>query len=177
MALLRSALAGALLLLSLSTAAALELPYRHRLERVQAAYLYNFARFVTWPDASFTGADSPLTLAIADPRLLEAAAEVLAGRTVHGRPLVVRQPGEGDDARRIHLLFVADGDPRRGEGVLTVGDRPGFAAAGGHIEMIKRGERLRFGINLEALRRDKLAISSEVLSLAEFVLGSEGEGP
>lgn len=120
-------------------------------------------------------------MAIDDPKLFEVAAELLRGRKVGGRPLEVRRFRGGGGADPFHILYVGTVDASLavpGERpVLTVGDRPGFAAAGGHIELLRRDDRLRFGINRDALRRSGLAISSQVLDLAEFVIEAGKEHP
>lgn len=51
-------------------------------------------------------------------------------------------------------------------GVLTVSDAPGFAAAGGIIELFAEGNKVRFTINMEAASAAGLAISSRLAQLA-----------
>src|SRR6185295_8843828 len=44
-----------------------------RPEDVKAAFLYNFTRFVDWPDSAFAKPDSPLIIGVADDEATAAA--------------------------------------------------------------------------------------------------------
>ncbi|MEO9103276.1 MAG: YfiR family protein [Burkholderiales bacterium] len=52
------------------------------------------------------------------------------------------------------------------------GDEPGFAQHCGMIGFVRDGARLRFEVNLGALKRANLMLSSQVLSLATNVIDS-----
>lgn len=178
---LRAILPAVTLLLSFAVSAgALELPYRYPEQQVRAAFLLNFARFTVWPEAAFADAGAPLVLAIDDPELLAVAAELLQGRSATGRPVTVRRYRPGEAAFPPHLLYLANAEmppaALRGLPVLTVGGHPGFTAAGGHVELLRSGRRLRFGINRAALRRSGVSIHAQVLNLAVFVREAEEEG-
>jgi hypothetical protein len=57
----------------------------------------------------------------------------------------------------------------RGESILTVGEAEGFTDAGGIIGFHVEKNRVRFGINLEAARIDRLQFRSQLLKLADVV--------
>ena len=57
-------------------------------------------------------------------------------------------------------------EPARKHPVVTVGESPGFIAAGGIINLVNVGGRIRFEINATAARRNDLDISSRLLALA-----------
>jgi len=52
---------------------------------------------------------------------------------------------------------------------LTVGDVPGFVAAGGMIELVIDNDSVRFDVNLAALRQQRIRLPSQVLKLARQV--------
>ena len=52
------------------------------------------------------------------------------------------------------------------DGVLTIGEHPGFASEGGIVELVLVGNRLRFKIDADLAKREQLAISSRLMSLA-----------
>jgi hypothetical protein len=164
-------------------ALALEVAYRYRETRVEAAFLFNFAKFVTWPETAFDNKRSPLVLALLDPERYLAAKESLAGRQVAGHVLEVRQVAGIDEALDSHLLFIGAAEASRMDEflvavadrpILTVSDIDGFAARGGMVELFKKERKIRFGVRLDAVRKAGLEISSEVLNLASFVQGVEG---
>jgi hypothetical protein len=138
---------------------------------LEAAFVYNFAKFTDWPDSM---AGMPFTLCVADRRdELFAAFHRLEGRPVHGRELHVRRLGGPADALHCQVVFVGDivaADYLRAlPAALTVGDSEGFAAAGGVIGLIVQDNRMQFEVNLEAARRANLKLSSQMLKLARIV--------
>jgi YfiR/HmsC-like len=146
---------------------------------VKAVFLYNFAKFVTWPAGGAIRERSPAEIRICLPSrgefftLLEAA---VRGENVSGRPLVPVALDGLDAARSCQILYVGDtrsADARawlqsvRGRQVLTVGD--GEASDDVVIAFVRVGDRLRFDINRGAEGRHGLNISSKLLRLARQV--------
>jgi YfiR/HmsC-like len=79
-----------------------------------------------------------------------------------------------------HILFLAKGQGKRvpmllmalhNAPVLTVGETPGFLAAGGMINFLLTENKVRFEINLEAAGAARLQIGSRLLILAQRVVG------
>ena len=172
-------LAAVLLAGSLATdALALEVAYRYRESRVEAAFLFNLAKFVTWPESAFGDSHSPLVLAVLDPQRYAEAGEMIAGRSVGGRVLEVRRVSSAEEALAAHLLLIGIAEAPRldsllaavaGRPILTVSNIDGFAARGGMVELFKQERKIRFGVQMAAVRKTGLGISSEVLRLASFV--------
>ena len=93
-------------------------------------------------------------------------------------PLDVSRPQDTDAWRNCHLLFIAAAETRRSAGglgvikalpVLTVSDYKGFADTDGLIELYVEGGRMRFAINLAAVERSGLRLSSRLLGLARII--------
>ena len=59
--------------------------------------------------------------------------------------------------------------------ILTVSDLPGFDRAGGMIELVVRERRLRFEINLDAVRGARLRLDPKLLRLALELHGARGD--
>jgi hypothetical protein len=55
------------------------------------------------------------------------------------------------------------------EAVLTVSDMPQFSLRGGMIQFVPEGKKIRFEVNLAAVQRAGLALSSELLKVATTV--------
>jgi hypothetical protein len=140
---------------------------------VKAAFLYNFARFTEWP-ALASGA--PIVVCVVGQDVIAAAlSETFRGQSISGHMLDTRMSQDSATWRACHVLFVADVATRRsadGLGavkalpVLTVSDGKGFAQAGGIIELYVEGGRMRFLINMDAVERSRLHLSSRLLGLA-----------
>jgi hypothetical protein len=145
---------------------------------VKAAFVYNFAKFVEWPEAAFPGGSSPIVLCVVgeDP-FGGILARTVVGKTVQGRALVVKRL-EGGTSFPCHVLFVSSSDSvflasvllkARGGSVLTIGEAEGFAQQGGMINFILSENKVRFEINRESAERAGLRISSKLLALAKTV--------
>jgi len=144
---------------------------------VKAAFLYNFARYVEWPEGTFADPQVPVVVCVrGDDAFREIVDETVEGKTVGDRPVVVERDGSGNE-RACHLLYVGDGvsDARSllerlaDRSVFTVSDRSGFAERGGIANFFRAENRIRFEINPEAARRAGLRISSRLLRLAKVV--------
>jgi hypothetical protein len=169
-ALLRSVLI--LFLLVALPAGAQELEYP-----LKAAFLFNFVKFVEWPDEAFAGVRSPIAICVygSDP-FGDTLDNVVRGETVGERGLIVQRPESLGDLRDCHVLFVSRSERSRlpevlsrvqGAPVLTVGDTDGFLKAGGVINFVLEDNKVRFQINPEAAERSRLKISSKLLRLAK----------
>lgn len=143
---------------------------------IKAAFVLNFMKFVEWPKSAFSGPDAPLVLCVsgASSDLIDAL-QSLDGRSVQGRPLSIRsdiRPGEQQSCNAAYLG--GDAAAMRGETintagtVLTVGDSPGFAAAGGMIGLYSEDGKIRFEINAGSVQRSALRISSQLMKLARI---------
>jgi len=60
-----------------------------------------------------------------------------------------------------------------GRPILTVSDTEGFTRLGGGIELARSGGRVQFVVNADALSRSGLTPSSQMLRLAQRVIGGE----
>jgi hypothetical protein len=152
--------------------------------QVKAFFLYNFARYVEWPPESFKAANDPIAICIFGQNPFGGALDqAIAGKVVEGRPFVVRQISDILPAGNCHILFVNSSERQRfrslagrlkGAGVLTVGETQGFTADGGVINFKLEDGKVRFEIDVDAAGRERLHISSKLLSLAQIAKRSEG---
>lgn len=151
---------------------------------VKAGFLFNFLKFVEWPQETFAEPASPITIGIVgkDPygSILD---QVLQGKVVRGRPLLLKRFAGADDIRFCHVLLVGTSDSEeealalRTIGrwhALTIGDTERFAQQGGIIGFRMEETVVRFDINVEAADRAGLRIDSRLLSLARLVKTNTG---
>jgi len=150
---------------------------------VEAVYLFDFGKFVHWP----AGADQgPMSLCVAGSPTFSAGLEkVVANENISGRTLDVRRVLHRDDASNCAILFIDTTQRARAEELLqavadkptlTVSDLPGFLSRGGMIQFQLVEKRVRFSVNLDAVNRRHLAMSSELLKVATSVKGRIPEG-
>jgi hypothetical protein len=151
---------------------------------VKAAFIYNFAKFVDWPEAKMVDDKIFLCVVGADYFGGELEATVHA-KTVRGRRLVVERLQAGDDLQHCHILFVGRTEvlhpalvmeDLRAAHVLTVGDSEEFALRGGMINFRMEERKVRFEINPAAADDADLRISSQLLKLAVRLVGEPPAG-
>lgn len=149
---------------------------------VKAAFIYNFARFIQWPEEAFDKKESNLELCVLGDDPFGPALDAMEGKTVKGRKLRVRRFRKAGKMEGCHFLFVGASEKDRLGRILkslvsthavTVGDMEGFARAGGTIQFVMEANRVRFIINAAAADRAGLRISSKMLRLARSVIDEQ----
>jgi|SRR5579859_1738141 len=151
--------------------------------QIKAAFLVNFARFVEWPPQAFGAANDPFVFGVYGKDLWGAALDqAVLGKTIDGRPAVIRRTSEVSALRSCQVVFVPAPEMRHWRevsaslgnlSVLLVGESEGFAEGGGVINFILEDERVRFEINPSAAARVHLKVSSKLLQLAVIVGGGK----
>ena len=144
---------------------------------VKAAFLYNFTKFVAWPQPD--AASDPFRLCVvSDDALRRSLERTIDGETVNGRPLQSLVPRTPEEARACQLLFVSHANGDREEQllaavrdlpVLTISDTTDFARRGGGIEFVRENNRLRFDVNVPGAERAGIKVSSRLLKVARRV--------
>ena len=117
--------------------------------RVKLAFVYNFTKFIQWPDSAFTKDTDPFVIGlVGDDPFASLIDDNLKNQTVGSRRIEIRRfPGTGKEARKgmedCHLLFVNLPEAKdlaevvallKKTPALTIGDKDGFAGSGGLIE-------------------------------------------
>lgn len=150
--------------------------------KIKAAYLFNFAKFVTWPPRAFSAPDAPYIIGIVgnDP-FGDDLDETIRGKTVGGRPFVVHRIASPDAIGFCHILFISDSEARhieriiehlRTQPVLTVGEMDGFLKAGGMIRFVMANNNVRFEIAPGTARDVSLQVSSKLIQVAQSALST-----
>jgi hypothetical protein len=139
---------------------------------LKAKLTISLTRFAQWP-AGAGAAGLRLCVAQRDMAVAHAFAEG-DGQVVNGRRIQVIQAPPWSAC---HVLFVHASADRVGDliraastaPVLIVGDADGTLAHGGMVEFVSVNDSIRFDVNMPAVRRAQLSLSSHVLKLARQV--------
>lgn len=146
--------------------------------QVKAAFLYNFTKFVEWPDAAFSGSTAPLNICIMGKNPFSTYLDDLQDKTVRGRQISIRMNPASEKLDRCHILFISASEKNQlsyiiqrleNASVLTVADMEGFTAAGGMINLVLKDNKVTFDVNLKTARFAGLKVSSQLLKLAHKV--------
>lgn len=147
-------------------------------EQIKAAYIYNFAKFIQWPESAFADTEAPLQICVAGPESVYLALESLENKTVQGRPLKTSRHSSTGEPRKCHILFIGKENKKEfwekkeksiTPHVLTIADFDSFVSQGGIIELLQEGSKIRFAVNIRAAERAELKLSSKLLKLAVFI--------
>ena len=153
---------------------------------VKAVYLFNFSKFVAWPQPPAGIEEPSFAICVLGKDPFGAALDrILAGERIAGISVVARRVGQPQEASSCRVVFISSSEENRLRQVLailhktaalTVSDIPGFAERGGMIEFVLQGGRVRFEVNLASALQAGLTLSSELLKVAVAVRHSAPQG-
>jgi hypothetical protein len=147
--------------------------------RVKAAFLYKFLGYAEFPSGAFGDSAAPVTIGVVGSDEMAAElAQVVAGRQVGGRPILVRNLREGELGGPVHLLFVAGSDNARAGRVLrslpsalmTVTECELGLQYGSVINFRIIEQRVRFDVSLDSAEKNNVKLSSRLLTVANRVV-------
>ena len=162
---------------------AAEPPFEHY--KLKAAYLYNFSKFVYWPPATLREAAGTIGICVlGDDDLANELEGIIKVNAAGDRKMAVRRVKHQDAENTCQILFIGRSvDDRyraiitslKSGPVLTVGDDENFLRAGGMIKFQLEDRKVRFEVNLDAVEKSSIRVSSKILKLAKAVYqeGSE----
>lgn len=149
--------------------------------KVKVAYIYNFCRYVEWPEIAFEQEDTPLTIGVYGKDPFGKALQLLAKKKkIKGHPIVIKRFTDWNKYEPCHVLFVTgtatdEAKSRaltttRGKPTLIVGESDGFAGAGATVNFFLDADgTVGFEINVDATKRQKLQVNAKLLKLARVV--------
>lgn len=149
---------------------------------VEAAYLFNFAKFMRVPNHAAPNFN--ICVLGANP-FGSALDQLTAQESIDGHPIRIIHTLGAESVRTCDILFLAEPDLPHlthelelvGDApVLTVSTAPGFVTHGGMIQFIVQQNRVRFQVNLDAVTRAHIELSSELLKVALAVTGTRASG-
>jgi hypothetical protein len=152
---------------------------------VKAVYLYNFGRFVEWPASVSIKNDSFTVCVLGQDPFGPALDAALAGETIGGKSVAAKRISTPQEATSCQILFMSSAEDSRLNkvietldkgAVLTVSDMPQFSQRGGMIQFVLEGKKVRFEVNLIAVQRAGLTLSSELLKVATTVRRNPSSG-
>ncbi len=148
--------------------------------QVKAVFVLNFAKLTQWPAEAHRD-NEPFIIAILGRIPSAAFMATLKAQQIHGSRTQVRHIESAGEARGSHMLYISPSERQRvsailrelrQQNVLTVSDMEGFCEMGGMIGLVPIQNRLGFEVNLGAVRRAQLTVSSQLLKLARTIHGN-----
>ena len=147
--------------------------------KLKAAFLYNFTRFVEWPENAFSSTTSPVIIGIIGEDPFGAFIdELVSNEKIGNRSIIIRRFKGVTDIANCHILYICYQQTEKiaavlstasNKGILTIADAPPFTRMGGMVQFYTDKNKIRMQINNGAAKRAGLNISTKLLSVAKVV--------
>jgi hypothetical protein len=163
--------------------------------QIKAAFIYNFMKFVDWPEGKTKDPNEPIIIGIIGKDPFGDLFDPITSKQIKGRKSLIRrfegleQLKKSRDAdklieslRKCHLLFICSSEKENltniihtvsKYSVLTIGEMPDVLESGGIINFLLKENKVHFEINLVAAKQANLTIRSQLLRLATRVINEE----
>jgi hypothetical protein len=147
--------------------------------KVEAAFLRNFAHYITWPVEAFADPQEPWRICVlgTDP-FGDVLEQTFEGRTEQGRSFTILRTQNTAGLQQCQIVYVgfkvsayrrAALIDLKGRPVLTVSNAPGFLQEGGIIRF-EVGDYVKLSVNLDHARAASLSIQTKVLEVSSAVI-------
>ncbi len=148
--------------------------------RLKAAYIYNFTKYVTWPEKAYTNKSNEFIVGVVgkDSYGLELD-DALINKVVNEMPIVVKRLSLEEDLSKCQILIIGSTDKAlcreiidqlSNSHVLTVSDYHSFSKIGGMIQFGFKYNKLKYIVNLSEAKKVDLKFSSKILRIADKVI-------
>lgn len=138
---------------------------------LQAAYLYNFAKYIRWPEEQET---FDIGVIGSDDDIFNLLTTVLKDKRIGGKTLTIKEITSKDTLSSFQIIYIPGSSSKHmastvaaveNEDILIVTERD-LIAKGAHISFLIYGNKLRFKLSKEALSKTGLIASEGLLKLA-----------
>ncbi len=154
-----------------------------KLKNIKAAFVLNIAKFVSWPEEVYLQRPGKLLICHYQEDFLGTGFETIRRRQVGGRRLLSQRRQSLSNSGDCDILLVPEQQLKRlgeeaaqgfGRPVLIIADltlreAEGVAHPGVMLALVRDGARIGFEVNLRAVNRAGLQLSSQLLKLASIV--------
>jgi len=146
-----------------------------RADDIKAVFIYKFTGYITWPDDE---AETFTLAVLGDSTMTDSLKRIAERRQVNSKQLVIRECTTLDDISGCRIVLVSESmeddlaailKKAEAENMLTVSDSPGLARKGVAISFCLIEDRIGFEMNLSAVKRSGLSVSSQLMKLATLV--------
>lgn len=161
---------------SLLLVAGVSLAQERPQHEIHAAMLYNFIKYIQWPDEG-SGGDFIVGVFGHDD-VYETLKKWYDGKPKGAKKYVIRKLDTPDQAGQCHVIYLGKTKSRNfdevksstsGKSVLTITDANGLGQKGSCINFKVVDGRLKFELNQETVNSSNLKVSSQLTSMAILI--------
>ncbi len=146
--------------------------------RVQAMFIYNFARMTAWPQ-NYQSGDFVIGVYGNSPVYKEMS-DLSSMRNIGSQPVKIKQFNSLDEVEKCHILFVAPGHSRqmadisqtlkqRNVSAMLISESRNAISDGAVVNFIIENDRPRYEISTTNARAMGLALGADITRLASSV--------
>ena len=155
-----------------------------QLDKVKAAYIYNFTKFIDFPEGRFEDDASDFNLCIKNAPELVGLFESVEGTKIKERNFRVSVVNNSSDLDACHFLYMKSSATNSMGNIVkkslkgqfvTISSKPEFVHNGGMIGFVLVDDRVKVEINLESTRQAGFTISARLLEVSRVIDQKSGQ--
>jgi len=160
---------------------------QNREYQVKAAFIYNFTKFIDWPENKATNGNELITIGIIGKDPFKKAFEPIKSKQSNGKIALKHFDSftklkKAETLKKCHILFICSSEKNnlkniltvlKDSSVLTIADTKGFLEAGVIINFVIEEKKVGFEVNLAIANKAGLKIRSRLLRLAKKIINKE----
>ncbi len=145
--------------------------------KIKTAYLYNFTKFIIWPENK----NPTFNICLMGDNPLQDFLAGLETKTAQNKPIRILRYSDIKQAKDCQIIYFSNADTHldlSSSGTLSasnlanklsVGSQAFFAESGGMIGFVLDREKIKLHINLQAIRQSGLEISAKLIEVSTLV--------
>jgi len=149
--------------------------------QIKAVFLFNFVNFMSWPSSAFNSKSEPFSICVigTDPFGIYLDFTTDGQTAKGGRELKIKRLKDNlREIRNCHILFISDSEQNnlntlfertRDLPILTVSDIDNFVKKGGMVKFFSRNNKIRLGVNPDAIKTEGLIANANLLNLSQII--------
>ena len=149
--------------------------------KLTAIFLYQFSKFIEWPVDTHADRNAPyFTICIDNDLQLKTVLEkISAGESVGNRSISIKNLLEIPNPRQCQILYFSSANKNNlnilsdidSKTTLTVTKSEAMLHKGSMIRLKNEGKRIRPQININAIKKTRITVSSKLLRISEVFTG------
>lgn len=142
--------------------------------RIKSVFIYNFTRYIEWPEAARTG-NFVINVFGSNTALVAELSSMAKTKSVGTQKIEIRNTSSLDAVGNSHILFICGDNTTplaeilnrvKGKNVLIITEKPGFARQGAAINFVIVQNKQKFELNRSNAEKYNLKVSTTLVQLA-----------
>lgn len=145
-------------------------------EKYHSIFIYNFSKYVKWPDAQNSG---KFVIGVLGTSAIQQDLKAMAStKQVNGMSIEIKQYSSAAEVGDCHILYVSASESAKfdqvlsktkSKPVLVVTDKPGLAKKGAAINFVEVEGKIKFELSQKNAEANGLKVAGALASLAILV--------